>query len=57
MIAIRTQSQIQAKAEINAAMHLRQAMDAHRQNKFAEAERAYRAVLAADPIVSKRCIF
>src|SRR5688572_16875414 len=39
----------QAPAELDVALRLRQAMDAHRQNKFAEAERGYEAVLAAAP--------
>lgn len=39
----------QASAELDVVLRLRQAMDAHRQNKFAEAEQAYRAILDAAP--------
>lgn len=39
----------QAIAEFNVGSRLRQAMDAHRQNKFAEAEQAYCAILDAAP--------
>ncbi len=35
--------------QLDVALRLRQAMDAHRQNKFTEAERAYRAVLDTAP--------
>lgn len=36
-------------AQLDVALRLRQAMDAHRQSKLAEAERAYEAVLDAAP--------
>lgn len=36
-------------AELDVPLRLRQAMDAHRQNKFADAEHAYRSILDAAP--------
>ncbi len=43
------QKQVRTTAHLDVALRLRQAMDAHRRNKFADAERAYRAVLDAAP--------
>jgi tetratricopeptide (TPR) repeat protein len=47
MTRIKTKGRAVAKIDI--ALRLRQAMDAHRQNKFIEAEQAYRAVLDVAP--------
>jgi tetratricopeptide (TPR) repeat protein len=49
MIKIQTQGQARTATQLDVARRLRQAMDAHRQNKFAEAEQAYRAILDAAP--------
>ena len=45
----KTQASQPRAGTVDIAMHLRRAMDAHRQNKFAEAERAYGAALEAAP--------
>ena len=45
----RAQAAQKPKAELDVALRLRQAMEAHRQNKFSEAERGYGAVLDAAP--------
>lgn len=42
-----TQASRQPNAKLDIALRLRQAMDAHRQNKFADAERAYLSILDA----------
>jgi tetratricopeptide (TPR) repeat protein len=49
MIKVQTQGQVRTATQLDVARRLRQAMDAHRQNKFAEAEQAYRAILDAAP--------
>lgn len=43
-----TQASRQPIAKLDIALRLRQAMDAHRQNKFADAERAYLSILDAE---------
>jgi tetratricopeptide (TPR) repeat protein len=49
MIKVQTQGQVRTATQLDVARRLRQAMDAHRQNKFAEAEQAYHAILDAAP--------